>query len=81
MTTKARVIEILASFGINASQLSGNVHFTRDLGLDSLDTVDLIMQLEQSFGIRIPDEDYPKLTTFQGVLDYLAQEHHAEVVA
>ena len=46
MTTKARVIEILASFGI-----------------------------------RIPDEDYPTLTTFQGVLDYLAQENHAEVVA
>lgn len=81
MDTKARVIEILASFGINASQLQGNVHFTRDLGLDSLDTVDLIMQLEQAFGIRIPDEDYPKLTTFQGVLDYLAQEHPAEVAA
>ena len=81
MTTKARVTAILASFDINASQLSGDAHFTRDLGLDSLDTVDLIMQLEQAFGIRIPDEDYPKLTTFQGVLDYLAQEHSAEVAA
>ncbi|MBO0930808.1 acyl carrier protein [Fibrella aquatilis] len=81
MDTKSRVTDILASFGINASQLSGDAHFTRDLGLDSLDTVDLIMQLEQTFGIRIPDEDYPKLTTFQGVLDYLAQEHHAEVAA
>ena len=81
MDTKARVIAILASFGINASQLTGDVHFTRDLGLDSLDTVDLIMQLEQAFGIRIPDEDYPRLTTFQGVLDYLAQEHTVEVAA
>ncbi len=77
---KQRVINILTNFGVAESALTDttqSVHFTRDLGLDSLDTVDLIMQLEQEFGIRIPDEDYPKLTTLQGVLDYLQQEQAA----
>lgn len=71
---KDKVISILKNFGVDESALTDTVHFTRDLGLDSLDTVDLIMQLEQEFGIRIPDEDYPRLTTLQGVLTYLQTE-------
>ena len=71
---KEQVIDILASFGIKPSQLHDNVHFTRDLGLDSLDTVDLVMQLEQGFGLRIPDEDYPRLLTLNGVLTYLNEQ-------
>lgn len=78
---KEQVTEILQSFGIQPSELTDTVHFTRDLGLDSLDTVDLIMQLEQTFGIRIPDEDYPRLTTFKGVLDYLEHEQQVGVAA
>ena len=78
---KEQVIDILQNFGVKASELTDTVHFTRDLGLDSLDTVDLIMQLEQTFGIRIPDEDYPKLTTFKGVLDYLEDEQQVGVAA
>lgn len=74
---REQVVDILKNFGVQESALTNDVHFTRDLGLDSLDTVDLIMQLEQTFGIRIPDEDYPKLTTLQGVLDYLHQEQSA----
>ena len=76
---KEQVISILTNFGIEPSQLHDaehrpNVHFTRDLGLDSLDTVDLVMQLEQGFGLRIPDEDYPRLLTLGGVLDYLNEQ-------
>lgn len=71
---KKRVIEILKQFGVPESAITDQTHFTRDLGLDSLDTVDLIMQLEKEFGIRIPDEDYEKLTTMQGVLAYLEEE-------
>ena len=74
---RERVVGILKNFGIEESALTDNVHFTRDLGLDSLDTVDLVMQLEQEFGIRIPDEDYAKLVTLRGVLDYLQQEQNA----
>lgn len=71
---KKRVIEILKQFGVPESAITEQTHFTRDLGLDSLDRVDLIMQLEQAFGIRIPDEDYSRLTTMQGVLMYLIEE-------
>lgn len=77
---KDQVITILKNFGIQESQLTNDVHFTRDLGLDSLDTVDLVMQLEQEFGIRIPDEDYPNLLTLQGVYDYL-EKHQVSVTA
>ncbi|MBD2705270.1 acyl carrier protein [Spirosoma sp. BT702] len=71
---KEQVIEILKQFGVAESAITEQTHFTRDLGLDSLDSVDLIMQLEQTFGIRIPDEDYLKLTTMHGVLTYLEAE-------
>ncbi|GAB3772787.1 acyl carrier protein [Spirosoma horti] len=71
---KKRVIEILKEFGVQESAITDQTHFSRDLGLDSLDSVDLIMQLEKEFGIRIPDEDYGKLTTMQGVLTYLESE-------
>ena len=74
---RERVVGILKNFGIQESALTDNVHFTRDLGLDSLDTVDLVMQLEQEFGIRIPDEDYAKLLTMTDVLTYLQQEQNA----
>lgn len=78
---KEQVVAILQNFAIQESELTDTVHFTRDLGLDSLDTVDLIMQLEQTFGIRIPDEDYPKLVTFGGVLSYLETEQQVGVTA
>jgi acyl carrier protein len=71
---KEKIIEILGNFGIERTAITDTVHFTRDLGLDSLDTVDLIMQLEQEFGIRIPDEDYSKLTTLNGMVHYLETE-------
>ena len=71
---KKQVTEILKQFGIPESAITDQTHFSRDLGLDSLDNVDLILQLEQTFGIRIPDEDYSKLTTMQGVIDYLQAE-------
>ncbi|MFD2935789.1 acyl carrier protein [Spirosoma flavum] len=68
---KERIIEILKEFGIPESAITEQTHFSRDLGMDSLDTVDLVMQLEKEFGIRIPDEDYEKLTTMQSLLTYL----------
>ncbi|CCH56518.1 hypothetical protein BN8_05863 [Fibrisoma limi BUZ 3] len=53
------------------SAITPDTHLVRDLGLDSLDVVDLIMQLEQTFGIRIPDQDYSLLGTFQDVVSYV----------
>ena len=69
-----RITEILKGFGIAQTAVTNDVHFVRDLGMDSLDTVDLIMQLEKEFGIRIPDEDYPRLATMNGVMAYLRYE-------
>ncbi|GAB3024200.1 acyl carrier protein [Spirosoma pulveris] len=71
---RKRVIDILKEFGVPESAITDQTHFSRDLGMDSLDSVDLIMQLEREFGIRIPDEDYHKLTTMHDVLTYLEAE-------
>jgi acyl carrier protein len=46
-------------------------HFVDDLGADSLDTVELIMELEEEFGIEIPDEDAEKITTVGAAVDYV----------
>ncbi len=69
---KAQLIELLAgTTGLSASAISPTAHLTRDLGLDSLDVVDLVMQMEQVFGLSIPDEDYKILTTVEQINDYL----------
>ena len=46
-------------------------HFVDDLGADSLDTVELIMELEEEFGIEIPDEDAENITTVGAAVDYV----------
>jgi acyl carrier protein len=48
--------------------------FVEDLGADSLDTVELVMALEEEFGIEIPDEDAEKIVTVQNVIDYLKEK-------
>lgn len=78
---KKKITNILNEFGIQSSAINNEVHFVKDLGLDSLDMVDLIMRLEQEFGVRIPDEDHAKLATFGDLLVYLEQEQGVEVAA
>lgn len=53
--------------------------FVDDLGADSLDTVELVMALEEEFGMEIPDEDAEKITTIQQAIDYIEQ-HLREAV-
>jgi acyl carrier protein len=48
--------------------------FVDDLGADSLDTVELIMALEEEFSVEIPDEDAEKITTVQSVIDYIKEK-------
>ncbi len=73
---RQRVVALLKNFGVEESAISDNAHIVKDLGFDSLDVVDLMMQLEQEFGIAIPDDDYTKITTIGTLLSYL-KEHQA----
>ena len=70
---KERIIKILNNFGIDKSAVSDDANFMKDLGFDSLDTVDLMMQLEQEFNIAIPDEDYSKIVTVKSLVEYLEE--------
>ena len=71
-TTAERVTEIVVEqLGVSADQVSPAAKFVDDLGADSLDTVELIMALEEEFGIEIDDEDAEKLQTVEEVIKYI----------
>lgn len=73
---KKRIISILNNFGVESSAITEDAHFVKDLGFDSLDLVDMMMQLEQEFSIAIPDEDYSRITSMRTLMQYL-EEHQA----
>ena len=58
-------------------QVSSNASFVDDLGADSLDTVELVMALEEEFETEIPDEDAEKITTVQQAIDYVTARRKA----
>jgi len=62
---------IIDKLGVEESKITVEATFIDDLGADSLDTVELIMQFEEEFNIEIPDEDAEKLTTVQEAIDYI----------
>ncbi|MDZ4806606.1 MAG: acyl carrier protein [Candidatus Eisenbacteria bacterium] len=65
---------IVEQLGVAADQVKPEARFIDDLGADSLDTVELIMALEEEFGVEIPDEDAEKMVTVGDALNYL-KEH------
>jgi len=68
----AKVKEIIVSkLGVDAAQITPEASFTNDLGADSLDTVELVMEFEKAFNLQIPDEDAEKITTVQQAIDYV----------
>ncbi len=60
--------------GVSAEQVTDDASFIDDLGADSLDTVELVMALEEEFDIEIPDEDAEKMTTVAAAIGYLEQK-------
>jgi acyl carrier protein len=59
--------------GVDDSEISEESSFQEDLDADSLDLVELIMELEDQFGIKIPDEDAQKITTVGQAVDYVVE--------
>lgn len=67
-----RVRKIVAEqLGVNESDIKNDSSFVDDLGADSLDTVELVMALEEEFECEIPDEDAEKITNIQQAIDYI----------
>ena len=69
---EARVKKIIAEqLGVAESEVSAEKAFVADLGADSLDTVELVMALEEEFECEIPDDQAEKITTVQQAVDYI----------
>jgi len=62
---------IVDQLGVNEEQVTEDAAFIDDLGADSLDTVELVMALEEEFGMEIPDEEAEKISTVKSAIDYI----------
>ncbi|MBI4371885.1 MAG: acyl carrier protein [Elusimicrobia bacterium] len=62
---------IVEQLGVDAAEVTPNAHFVNDLGADSLDTVELVMALEEEFDTEIPDEQAEKIQTVGQAIDYI----------
>jgi acyl carrier protein len=77
-TVESRVKKIVVEqLGVKEEEITNDSSFVDDLGADSLDTVELVMALEEEFETEIPDEDAEKITTIQQAVDYI-NSHLAE---
>ncbi len=62
---------IVDQLGVEAAEVTPEASFIEDLGADSLDTVELVMALEEEFGIEIPDEEAEKIATVKDAIEYI----------
>ena len=62
---------VVEQLGVKDEEVAGDSSFVDDLGADSLDTVELVMALEEEFSCEIPDEESEKITTVQQAVDYV----------
>jgi acyl carrier protein len=68
----AKVKEIIINkLGVDDGQITPEASFTNDLGADSLDTVELVMEFEKAFNLQIPDEDAEKIATVGDAIKYI----------
>ena len=68
---------IVEKLGVDESDITREASFTNDLGADSLDTVELIMEFEKEFDLTIPDEDAEKIATVGDAVDYVESKQTA----
>ncbi len=72
MSVESKVKEIIVEqLGVNEDEVTPEASFVDDLGADSLDTVELVMALEEEFGVEIPDEDAENIKTVQDAINYI----------
>ena len=69
-----RIKDIIADqLSLDVENIQNSASFVQDLGADSLDTVELVMALEESFDVEIPDEDAENITTVQEAINYITE--------
>ena len=72
MSVEEKVIEIIVDqLGVDEKQVTADGVFIDDLGADSLDTVELVMALEEEFDVEIPDEEAEKISKVQDAINYI----------
>ena len=77
-STEDKVRQIIVEqLGVDEAEVTATASFIDDLGADSLDTVELVMALEEEFETEIPDEDAEKITTVQQAIDYVKSHSKA----
>jgi len=75
MAAEEKIKAIIAEqLGVKPEEVTPSASFIDDLGADSLDTVELVMALEEEFGIEIPDEDAEKMTTVGDAVKYIEEK-------
>ncbi len=81
-TVEERVKKIvLEQLGVKEEDVTNDASFVDDLGADSLDTVELVMALEEEFNTEIPDEEAEKISTIQQAIDYIKAHSASESTA
>ena len=86
MKSREEVLDLIrahlsSELGVDASGIGEGTRFKEDLEADSLDLVELVMELEDTYGIRIPDEDAVKITTVGQAADYVSSRLESEAPA
>ncbi|ORX93440.1 putative ACP1-mitochondrial acyl-carrier protein [Basidiobolus meristosporus CBS 931.73] len=75
---ESRILDVLRGYDkVDQSKLNAQSHFNKDLGLDSLDTVEVVMAIEEEFSVEIPDKDADEIKTVGHAIDYITKREDA----